>query len=142
MTRCPQCGAELIDGSTDRLCPACRMAEGLKTTETVQYGKFEEQNAAAGAALDDFGEYTLVRLIGEGGMGSVYLAQQTRPIRRQVALKVVRIGLDSRQVIARFESERQSLAMMEHPHIARVYISTMVTGFKHSMLICRTFESV
>jgi serine/threonine protein kinase/tetratricopeptide (TPR) repeat protein len=66
------------------------------------------------------GPYTLLRPIGEGGMGTVFLAEQARPVRRQVALKVIKPGLDSRQVIARFEQERQALALMDHPNIAKV----------------------
>jgi serine/threonine protein kinase/tetratricopeptide (TPR) repeat protein len=67
------------------------------------------------------GPYKLIRPIGEGGMGVVYHAQQTHPLRRDVALKVIKPGMDSREVIARFESERQALALMDHPHIARVF---------------------
>jgi len=70
---------------------------------------------------DEVGPYRVVRLLGEGGMGSVYLARQERPLRREVALKVIKPGMDTREVVARFESERQALAMMEHPAIARVY---------------------
>jgi tetratricopeptide (TPR) repeat protein len=66
------------------------------------------------------GTCKLVEVIGEGGMGTVWLAQQTAPVKRLVALKVLKPGLDSRQVIARFEAERQALAIMDHPHIARV----------------------
>src|SRR5262245_49465534 len=66
------------------------------------------------------GPYRIVELLGEGGMGSVYLAEQTEPLKRRVALKVVKRGMDSRQIVARFESERQTLALMEHRHIARV----------------------
>ncbi len=67
------------------------------------------------------GRYELVKVLGEGGMGIVYLAQQREPIKRQVALKIIKPGMDSRRVIARFETEQQTLAIMEHPHIARVY---------------------
>jgi eukaryotic-like serine/threonine-protein kinase len=67
------------------------------------------------------GRYTLVEVIGEGGMGSVYLASQTEPVRRQVALKLIKTGMDSRGVLAGFDSERQALAMMDHPNIARIY---------------------
>ncbi|WP_052574099.1 serine/threonine-protein kinase [Haloferula sp. BvORR071] len=67
------------------------------------------------------GRYTLLEQIGEGGCGVVYRAEQHAPVRREVALKVVKPGMDSNSVIARFESERQALAMMEHPHIAQVY---------------------
>jgi tetratricopeptide (TPR) repeat protein len=66
------------------------------------------------------GPYQLLQRIGEGGMGTVYLAEQTQPVRRQVALKVVKAGLDSRPVLARFEAERQALALMDHPNIAKV----------------------
>ena len=66
------------------------------------------------------GPYKLLQRIGEGGMGTVFMAEQTHPLRRQVALKVIKPGMDSRQVIARFEAERQALAMMDHVNIARV----------------------
>ncbi len=67
------------------------------------------------------GRYTLVEVIGEGGMGSVYLASQTEPVKRQVALKLIKTGMDSRDVLARFDAERQALALMDHPNIARIY---------------------
>ncbi len=66
------------------------------------------------------GPYKLIQRIGEGGMGTVFLAEQERPIRREVALKVIKLGMDTGQVIARFEAERQALALMDHPNIARV----------------------
>jgi eukaryotic-like serine/threonine-protein kinase len=71
-----------------------------------------------GAVLS--GRYKLVELLGEGGMGTVWMAQQTEPVRRLVAVKVVKAGMDSKQVLARFEAERQALALMDHPNIARV----------------------
>jgi len=67
------------------------------------------------------GPYKLLERIGEGGMGIVYMAEQTRPVRRKVALKIIKPGMDSRQVIARFEAERQALAMMDHHNIAKVF---------------------
>ncbi len=67
------------------------------------------------------GPYKLLQQIGEGGMGTVYMAEQTEPVKRKVALKVIKAGMDSRQVIARFEAERQALAMMDHVNIARVF---------------------
>ena len=67
------------------------------------------------------GRYTLVEVIGEGGMGSVYLAGQTEPVKRQVAIKLIKTGMDSRGVQARFDAERQALALMDHPNIARIY---------------------
>ncbi len=66
------------------------------------------------------GPFTLLRRIGEGGFGDVYEAEQEHPVKRRVALKVIKLGMDTREVIARFDAERQALAMMEHPHIARV----------------------
>src|SRR6266478_5734378 len=66
------------------------------------------------------GPYKLLEQIGEGGFGVVFMAEQTHPVRRKVALKVLKPGMDSRQVVARFEAERQALALMDHPHIASV----------------------
>ncbi|UCG59647.1 MAG: protein kinase, partial [Phycisphaerales bacterium] len=66
------------------------------------------------------GCYKLLQLIGEGGFGVVYMAEQEEPIRRRVALKIIKLGMDTKQVIARFEAERQALAMMDHPNIAKV----------------------
>ncbi len=93
-------------------------------------------DSRAGAALDpgktrahenseeslgtSIGPYKLLQRLGEGGMGAVYMAEQTQPVRRMVALKIIREGLDTRQVVARFEAERQALALMDHPNIARV----------------------
>jgi serine/threonine protein kinase len=78
----------------------------------------ERASSEAPGAL--IGSYKLLEQIGEGGMGTVWMAQQTEPVRRLVALKVIKPGMDSLQVIARFEAERQALALMEHPNIARV----------------------
>jgi hypothetical protein len=66
------------------------------------------------------GPYKLLQQIGEGGMGVVFMAEQEKPVRRKVALKVIKPGMDTAQVVARFEAERQALAMMDHPNIARV----------------------
>lgn len=67
------------------------------------------------------GHYRILEVLGVGGMGVVYLAEQTEPIRRRVALKMIKLGIDTEEVIARFESERQALALMSHPHIAHIY---------------------
>ena len=72
-------------------------------------------------AGDQIGPYKLLEQIGEGGFGVVFLAQQDRPVRRRVAVKVLKVGMDTREVVARFEAERQALAMMDHPHIAKVF---------------------
>lgn len=69
----------------------------------------------------NIGPYRIVRVLGEGGFGTVFLAEQSTPIQRQVALKVVKLGMDTRQVIARFQRERQAMALLDHPNIAKVY---------------------
>jgi hypothetical protein len=66
------------------------------------------------------GRYKLLEQIGEGGFGLVYMAEQEEPVRRKVALKIIKLGMDTKQVIARFAAERQALAMMDHPNIAKV----------------------
>jgi serine/threonine protein kinase len=86
---------------------------GQPTTE--DYG---DPTARVGAILA--GKYKLIEEIGEGGMGSVFMAQQTEPVKRAVAVKVIKAGMDSKAVLARFEAERQALALMDHPNIARV----------------------
>src|SRR5262245_22812572 len=67
------------------------------------------------------GNYKLLEPIGEGGMGTVWSAEQTQPVKRRVALKLIKPGMDSRQVLSRFEAERQALALMDHPNIAKVF---------------------
>jgi serine/threonine protein kinase/tetratricopeptide (TPR) repeat protein len=79
---------------------------------------FHDSTAHVGSVLG--GKYKLIEAIGEGGMGQVFLAQQTEPVKRAVAVKVIKAGMDSRAVLTRFEAERQALAMMDHPNIAKV----------------------
>src|SRR5207253_4496012 len=74
------------------------------------------------------GPYKLLQQIGEGGMGTVFMAEQTHPVQRKVALKLIKAGMDSNQVIARFEAERQALALMDHPHIAKVLDAGTTAG--------------
>src|SRR4249920_3368162 len=69
---------------------------------------------------DQVGPYRLLQKIGEGGFGSVFEADQEHPVKRRVALKIIKLGMDTHAVIARFEAERQALALMDHPNIARV----------------------
>src|SRR5205823_6430934 len=76
---------------------------------------------AQGPAVVLAGRYKLLELIGEGGMGSVWMAQQIDPVKRLVAVKLVKSGMDSKQILTRFEAERQALALMDHPNIARVF---------------------
>lgn len=106
-----------------------REAERL-VRDHFRAGSFLEQPAialdvtlrqAAEQVGSQIGPYKLLEQIGEGGMGLVYMAEQQRPVRRLVALKIIKPGMDSKQVIARFEAERQALAMMDHPNIAKVH---------------------
>jgi serine/threonine protein kinase/tetratricopeptide (TPR) repeat protein len=98
--------------------------------------KGEEDSSATATAGEVFeqpggriGRYKLLSVLGEGGMGVVYLAEQEQPIRRQVAVKVIKPGMDSKRVIARFEAERQTLALLDHPNIAHVHdAGTTETG--------------
>jgi serine/threonine protein kinase/Tfp pilus assembly protein PilF len=85
------------------------------------YGTETVDTVTAGISDDDFGRYHILRPLGEGGMGTVYLAEQREPIRRKVALKVVKLGMDTNEVLTRFNYERQALAMMDHPNIARIF---------------------
>src|SRR5689334_162809 len=75
------------------------------------------------------GKYKLLEQLGEGGMGAVWMAQQTEPVKRLVAVKLIKAGMDSKSVLARFEAERQALSMMDHPNIARVLdVGTTAAG--------------
>jgi serine/threonine protein kinase len=74
------------------------------------------------------GPYKLLEQIGEGGFGVVFMAEQQQPVRRKVALKVLKPGMDTRQVVARFEAERQALALMDHPHIAHILDAGTIPG--------------
>ena len=122
---------QLVSADDPRL--AAEIATLLKAYETS--GDFlEEQPAArfadagrrARADADEavgtrIGRYRLAEKIGEGGCGVVYLAEQQQPVQRRVALKIIKLGMDTRAVVARFEAERQALALMDHPNIARVF---------------------
>ena len=81
-------------------------------------GSSSEHSAYTPAQI---GPYVLRETLGEGGMGVVYGAEQTEPVQREVALKVIKLGMDTKEVVARFEAERQALAVMEHPSIAKVF---------------------
>jgi eukaryotic-like serine/threonine-protein kinase len=89
-----------------------------------------DPTARVGAILG--GKYKLIEEIGEGGMGCVYMAQQTEPVKRAVAVKVIKPGMDSKAVLARFEAERQALAMMDHPNIAKVLDAGTTDGGRSS----------
>ncbi|NIL99885.1 MAG: protein kinase [Acidobacteria bacterium] len=91
--------------------------EGLEPTELPPTAS----SPPGGEARGQIGPYRLLQKVGEGGMGEVYKAEQTHPVRRTVALKVIKPGMDTKQVVARFEAERQALAMMDHPAVAKVF---------------------
>ena len=96
-----------------------------ETFDSNSFAANNEETRSHEGSVDAIGEqigpYRILEKIGEGGMGSVYLAEQRKPFKRQVALKIIKAGMDSRQVIARFEAERQALAIMDHPNIAKVF---------------------
>jgi serine/threonine protein kinase/tetratricopeptide (TPR) repeat protein len=108
--------------------PATGRENPEESTRTIAF-----TNAMAGNT--DIGPYRLIRQLGEGGMGVVYHAQQLHPIRRDVALKIIKPGMDSKQVVARFEGERQALAMMDHVNIARVFdAGTTASGLPYFVM--------
>src|SRR6476619_6296477 len=111
MQKCPKCGAALTSGALEGLCPAC-MVHVMREVPTVV--------SVTEKPGDKIGRYKLREKIGEGGCGAVYMAEQEEPVRRRVALKVIKLGMDTKKVIARFDAERQALALMDHPSIAKV----------------------
>ena len=95
------------------------LIEGRTQTDIPSPGP-EDQAVVDEGLGTRIGHYKLLQKIGEGGCGVVYMAEQEEPVRRRVALKIIKLGMDTKNVIARFEAERQALAMMDHPNIARV----------------------
>src|SRR5690349_17555430 len=122
MPNCPQCAAESGSDDPAGLCPKCLIKGAFDSSVAAdEYGTQTINGTRDQSGDDDFGRYQIVRPIGEGGMGTVYLAEQFEPIHRRVALKVVKLGMDTAQVLARFNNERQALAMMDHPNIAQIF---------------------
>jgi hypothetical protein len=103
-------------------------------TSDVPPGRWLDQEELKAAPLEGpgtvIGPYKLLQQIGEGGFGVVFMAEQTQPVRRMVALKIIKPGMDTAQVIARFESERQALALMDHPNIAKVLDAGTIPGVR------------
>jgi len=97
---------------------AANAAAGRDAKDQIESTKPVERSAALPETIAG---YRVLSVLGEGGMGVVYLAEQAKPIRRRVALKLIKVGMDTKQVIARFESERQALALMDHPGVAKVF---------------------
>jgi len=119
----PEARAAYLEG-------ACRQDEALRARVVNLLANHRQDTFLEGSAVELFpssekpgaviGRYKLLEKIGEGGMGVVYMAQQEEPVRRRVALKIIKLGMDTKQVVARFEAERQALALMDHPNIAKV----------------------
>ena len=122
MPSCPQCEAELDRYGPAGLCPKCLIRGAFDSSLGADESSIHTLDRGTAATTDnDFGRYHILRAVGEGGMGTVYLADQLEPIRRRVALKVVKLGMDTVQVLARFNTERQALAILDHPNIARIF---------------------
>ena len=134
----PEARAAFLDAACAGDAALRRAVEVLLRAHERAGAFLEAKDAGPGATVDEpvterpgtvIGPYKLLEQIGEGGMGSVWMAEQQAPVRRLVALKVIKAGMDSAQVIARFEAERQALALMDHPHIAKVFDGgTTATG--------------
>src|SRR5688572_8539670 len=106
--------------TVEELLAAHDRSRGILESPTAALGIATDARSPAEAVGTTVGRYKLLEQIGEGGMGVVFMAEQSHPVRRRVALKIIKPGLDTAQVIARFEAERQALALMDHPNIARV----------------------
>src|SRR5262249_54926221 len=104
-----------------------KVAQFLEPPRAEQPATVDEPAAAEGPGTM-IGPYKLLEQIGEGGFGIVFMAEQMEPVRRKVALKVLKPGMDTRQVVARFEAERQALAIMDHPNIAKVFDGGVTGG--------------
>jgi serine/threonine protein kinase len=121
--RCSQCGEPVpTDAPEGIVCPRCLLKIGLAAPHYEPDAELPTEHAAlSNRDPDVIGSYRILDRVGEGGMGVVYVAEQTEPVRRRVALKLIKLGMDTKQVIARFEAERQALALMNHPNVAKVF---------------------
>jgi serine/threonine protein kinase len=115
--QCPQCGCELASSAPKGLCPKCLLGAALGPLSP----RIDQPLLSPEPEIHEkIGSYRVLQKLGEGGSGIVYMAEQEKPIRRRVALKLIKLGMDTKEVIARFEAERQALALMDHPNIAKV----------------------
>ena len=103
--KCPECGAPIPEGFSVGGCPVCALRGALE----LSVAPAEAEVLMAEKSGDRIGLYKLLEKLGEGGMGTVWMAEQEAPIRRRVALKIIKLGMDTKQVVARFEAERQTL---------------------------------
>src|ERR1044071_78776 len=135
---CSQCGAPLPEDAPGGRCPKCLVQLALEESRVGQNDLPAEAAHESGVDLPRstiaasgsvpisertgmmIGRYKLLQQIGEGGFGTVFMAEQQEPVQRKVALKVIKAGMDTREFVARFEAERQALALMDHPNIAQV----------------------
>src|SRR5262249_43077320 len=113
-----ECGADAALRDRVEALLLANDAAPLAPDAPAATAEFPDKNDQAGAIVA--GKYTLIERIGEGGMGAVWRAKQSEPVKRFVAVKLIKAGMDSKQVLARFEAERQALALMDHPSIAKV----------------------
>ncbi|MEM7011971.1 MAG: protein kinase, partial [Verrucomicrobiota bacterium] len=119
---CSQCGAEIPGDAPRDLCPRCLIEAVLSAPDDFLEEEAEDDDITLGAAqLPKVPDHQLKDQIGVGGFGEVYAADQLHPVRRQVAIKVLKQGQNTKQIIRRFEAERQALALMDHPNIATIY---------------------
>jgi eukaryotic-like serine/threonine-protein kinase len=117
---CPDCGKPLPAGAPAGPCAACLLKLGEQSNAVDDRSTALDEVKLTEGAGAVIGRYKLLEKLGEGGFGAVWAAEQREPVRRRVALKIIKLGMDTRQVVARFEAERQALALMDHPNIAKV----------------------
>ena len=114
--KCPKCNTDNPD--TQKFCGEC--ATQLKSVHAeTRTLRTPAKDSTIGEVISE--KYKLLEELGSGGMGVVYKAEQIKPVKRSIALKIIKLGMDTKQVVARFETERQALAIMDHPNIAKVY---------------------
>lgn len=125
---CPRCSAQIAEDAPLNVCPSCLMKQAMEeTAEAIDVRSPGGSGYVDGDAAVELppgtviGRYTIVEKLGAGGFGAVYKATQKSPVRRTVAIKIIKAGLDTKEFIARFEGERQALARMDHPNIARMF---------------------
>src|SRR5205807_2650066 len=132
-----RCGGNAeLRGQVQSLLDASERAGSFLASPASEFAATVDEPAGTERPGTVIGPYKLLQVIGEGGMGTVFMAEQQQPVRRKVALKVIKAGMDTRQVIARFEAERQALAMMDHLNFARG-VGVSASGSCHALLHLR-----